>query len=71
MQLKCLSWNGDQGFIACGGDEGMLKVLKLEPQATKDSRVRGLAAPSNLSMNQTLEGHSGVVQVYSYSMELD
>ena len=41
----------------------MLKVLKLEPQVTKDARVRGLAAPSNLSMNQTLEGHSGVVQV--------
>ena len=25
----------------------------------KDARVRGLAAPSNLSMNQNLEGHSG------------
>lgn len=24
-----------------------------------DARVKGLAAPSNLSMNQTLEGHSG------------
>ena len=25
----------------------------------KDVKVKGLAAPSNLSMNQTLEGHSG------------
>lgn len=25
----------------------------------KDAKVRGLAAPSNLSMNQTLEGHTG------------
>lgn len=25
----------------------------------KDAKVKGLAAPSNLSMNQTLEGHSG------------
>lgn len=24
-----------------------------------DQKVKGLAAPSNLSMNQTLEGHSG------------
>lgn len=24
-----------------------------------DAKLRGLAAPSNLSMNQTLEGHSG------------
>ena len=25
----------------------------------KDVKAKGLAAPSNLSMNQTLEGHSG------------
>ena len=25
----------------------------------KDAKVRGLAAPSNLSMNQNLDGHSG------------
>jgi WD repeat-containing protein 35 len=45
------------GWIACGGDNGMLKVLKLESQSSKDPKARGLAAPSNLSMNQTLEGH--------------
>lgn len=30
--LKCVSWNKDQGFIACGGEDGLLKVLKLETQ---------------------------------------
>ena len=35
------------------------QVLKLETQASKNSKVRGLAAPSNLSMNQAMEGHSG------------
>jgi hypothetical protein len=35
----------------------MLKVLKLESQSNE--KTKGLAAPSNLSMNQTLEGHSG------------
>ena len=39
----------------------MLKVLKLESQVSKDSKTRGLAAPSNLSMNQTLEGHNGII----------
>ena len=29
-KLKCISWNKDQGHIACGGDDGLLKVLKLE-----------------------------------------
>uniref|UniRef100_A0A673JSL3 Uncharacterized protein n=1 Tax=Sinocyclocheilus rhinocerous TaxID=307959 RepID=A0A673JSL3_9TELE len=28
--LKCVSWNKYQGFIACGGEDGLLKVLKLE-----------------------------------------
>ncbi|XP_029586677.1 WD repeat-containing protein 35 isoform X1 [Salmo trutta] len=66
IRLKCVSWNKDQGFIACGGDEGLLKVLKLETQ-TDDAKLKGLAAPSNLSMNQTLEGHSGAVQVVTWN----
>ncbi|KAB1266970.1 WD repeat-containing protein 35, partial [Camelus dromedarius] len=32
-----------------------------------DGKLRGLAAPSNLSMNQTLEGHSGSVQVVTWN----
>ncbi|XP_062325717.1 WD repeat-containing protein 35 isoform X1 [Osmerus eperlanus] len=66
IHLKCVSWNKDQGFIACGGDEGLLKVLKLDTQ-TDDAKLKGLAAPSNLSMNQTLEGHSGAVQVVTWN----
>ncbi len=50
-----------QGYIACGGEDGLLKVLKLE--TGKDGKMKGLAAPSNLSMNQTLEGHTGHIQV--------
>lgn len=63
VKLRSLSWNKDQGWIACGGDNGMLKVLKLESQATKDPKTKGLAAPSNLSMNQTLEGHNGEKEI--------
>ncbi|XP_061599596.1 WD repeat-containing protein 35 [Cololabis saira] len=70
IHLKCVSWNKDQGFIACGGDDGLLKVLKLETQ-TDDNRLKGLAAPSNLSMNQTLEGHSGAVQVVTWNEKFE
>ncbi|XP_058282761.1 WD repeat-containing protein 35 isoform X1 [Hylobates moloch] len=66
VKLKCVSWNKEQGFIACGGEDGLLKILKLETQ-TDDAKLRGLAAPSNLSMNQTLEGHSGSVQVVTWN----
>ena len=24
--LKCLAWNGQEGWIACGSEQGMLKV---------------------------------------------
>ncbi|KAH3709667.1 hypothetical protein DPMN_069130 [Dreissena polymorpha] len=60
-KLRCVSWNKEQGYIACGGEDGLLKVLKLETQSGKDVKAKGLAAPSNLSMNQTLEGHSGTI----------
>jgi WD repeat-containing protein 35 len=59
VKLRSLAWNSEQGWIACGGENGLLKVLKLESQNSKDPKAKGLAAPSNLSMNQTLEGHQG------------
>lgn len=34
-RLKCISWNKTQGFIACGGEDGLLKVLKLETHTGK------------------------------------
>ncbi|KAH9097856.1 hypothetical protein LEN26_016945 [Aphanomyces euteiches] len=61
-QLCCASWNPEQGWIACGGQNGLLKVLKLESAPTKDGKgPRGIAAQSNLTMNQSLDGHAGSV----------
>lgn len=93
VKLRTVAWNCDQGWIACGGEDGMLKVLKLETTQTqaqqtnakngglgggndmkKESGAAGvsanagaLAASSNLSMNQTLEGHSGAVIVSKWN----
>ena len=36
-KLRCVSWNREHGYIACGGEEGLLKVLKLEMQAGETS----------------------------------
>ena len=30
IKLQTVSWNSEQGWIACGGGSGLLKVLKLE-----------------------------------------
>ncbi|XP_045487537.1 WD repeat-containing protein 35 [Pieris rapae] len=50
--VTCLSWNHSSGYIAVGGEDGMLKVLKLES-----------GGGGNLSMNLSLEGHTGRVCV--------
>uniref|UniRef100_T1JCY7 Uncharacterized protein n=1 Tax=Strigamia maritima TaxID=126957 RepID=T1JCY7_STRMM len=65
-RLYCIGWNKEYGYITCGGEGGLLKILKLE-SGRKEGNVRGLAAPSNLSMNQTLEGHAVDVQVVTWN----
>ncbi|XP_013922833.1 PREDICTED: WD repeat-containing protein 35-like [Thamnophis sirtalis] len=66
VRFRSICWSKDQGYIACGGEDGLLKVLKLETKAD-EAKLKGLAAPSNLSMNQTLEGHTGAVQVVTWN----
>jgi hypothetical protein len=57
-----------QGWIACGGEGGLLKVLRLEGTSSREAAKLAAsgaapAAASNLSLNQTLEGHNGAVLV--------
>ena len=68
-KLRCIGWHMGKGWIACGGENGLLKVLKLEAQEGKDVKAKGLAAPSNLSMNQSLEGHNGDIHVVAWNEE--
>ncbi|KAG5462710.1 MAG: WD40-repeat-containing domain protein, partial [Olpidium bornovanus] len=95
ITLHTVSWNNDQGWIACGGDEGLLKVLKLEnappdapPTAVAAENAgtvsgkgsaavlgnvaagtKGFSVPSNLSMTQTLDGHSGSVILSTWNIQ--
>ena len=47
---------------------GLLKILKLEAsQSTEESAPKGVAAPSNISTNQNLDGHSGNVIAVSWN----
>ncbi|KAA0156222.1 hypothetical protein FNF29_01012 [Cafeteria roenbergensis] len=61
VQLQSISWSSKDGYIACGGDDGLLKVLRLETKPGDKPGARGIAAPSSLSMNQPLEGHDRAV----------
>jgi hypothetical protein len=40
VKLNCISWNRDQGWIACGGESGLLKVLKLETPVGPDAKLQ-------------------------------
>jgi len=63
ISLNVVSWNAAQGWIACGGERGLLKVLKLQSAVETQERT----ATTNLSMNQTLEGHQGNVVVVTWN----
>lgn len=63
LALQVVSWNSAQGWIACGGESGLLKVLKLE----SSEGGKAAAGHSNLSMNQTLEGHQGTIMVITWN----
>lgn len=58
QKVKTVCWSTNHGFIACGAENGLLKVLKLD---NSESKYSNLNLPKNLSMNQTLEGHTGTV----------
>lgn len=70
-RINCIAWNKTQGYIAVGGDEGLLKVLKLETPSNApnniQSRGMSMAPQSNLCMNQSLEGHKEAVQVVTWN----
>lgn len=70
VSLRDASWNTQQGWIACSGEKGLLKVLKLE-MAGK-GRDKGIAGAANLAMNATLgsatEGHKeSTVQIVRWN----
>lgn len=66
LALHVVSWNSAQGWIACGGESGLLKVLKLESAGGEGGGKAG-GGQSNLSMNQTLEGHQGTIMVITWN----
>mmetsp|Transcript_10684 Transcript_10684/g.30908 ORF Transcript_10684/g.30908 Transcript_10684/m.30908 type:complete len:1031 (+) Transcript_10684:210-3302(+) len=74
LALHVLSWNEANGWIACGGERGLLKVLKLDghtqpgdQQQQQQPPPKGTPGQSNLSMNQTLEGHQGNIMVVTWN----
>jgi len=49
--LSCVAWNSDHGWIACGGEGALLKVVRLDAQKSEVPMARGIAAPSSLGLS--------------------
>lgn len=58
--VTALGWNEEQGWLACGGAGGLLKVLKVD--GGKQGQKTG-----GLSLNQTLEGHEATVSLVAWN----
>jgi len=66
--VQVVAWNSAQGWIACGGERGLLKVLKLDaPADTTQTKGATAQGQGNLSMNQTLEGHQGQMMCVTWN----
>ncbi|KAL3990454.1 hypothetical protein ACH3XW_31845 [Acanthocheilonema viteae] len=65
-KLYCVSWMKSAGYIATGGNQGLLKILKL-PATSPSNNTSPIAVSSNLSMNQNLDGHSNIVHIAEWN----
>ena len=69
IPLTCIAWDKENGYLACGGEDGLLKIVRLDsnvapPNSSNSTSNSGQTqANSNLSINQTLDGHSETVKI--------
>ncbi|EUB57703.1 WD repeat-containing protein 35 [Echinococcus granulosus] len=68
-KISTLAWSLNHGYLACGGENGLLKVLKFE--SSKFDANKGSALQNGISMNQTLEGHSGTIQLITWNEQFE
>lgn len=78
-KIYSLCWSQKNDFIACGADNGTLKILKLDNQHIRSKKDNEITTTNHLksdqskflSMNQTLDGHSNSVIHLSWNDEND
>ena len=62
VPLTCIAWDKENDYLACGGEDGLLRIVRLDSNSGPTSN-NTQAQTSNLSVNQTLEGHSETVKI--------
>ncbi|KAL4456550.1 hypothetical protein ABPG74_000657 [Tetrahymena malaccensis] len=64
-KIEAVCWNKEQGWIAAGGEKGILKVLKIEDQRQKDGSTP--TQTGQLLVNNTLEYHTNNVYLVTWN----
>lgn len=54
IKLRSIAWNQIDGWICCGGDRGVLKIIQLDDSKT---------SKGGLSINYNLEGHKHPINI--------
>ncbi|KAK0405878.1 hypothetical protein QR680_018247 [Steinernema hermaphroditum] len=70
--LQCVSYMQNKGYVAAGGMDGLLKVFKMIDHplikgSARDMKNVALPGTTNLETNQSLEGHSGIVNIVAWN----
>mmetsp|Transcript_13455 Transcript_13455/g.34500 ORF Transcript_13455/g.34500 Transcript_13455/m.34500 type:complete len:812 (+) Transcript_13455:111-2546(+) len=65
IDVNTISWNREQGWIVIGGNDGLLKVLKLDDATRRPAALGG--GGGKMQMNQNLTAHQGNVQVVTWN----
>ncbi len=62
VPITACSWNRRQGYVAAGSEASLIKVIKLEMTEGKtDSKAKNPPPTASLVMNESLEGHTGLL----------
>lgn len=65
-KLSSVEWNNSNGYIACGGEDGVIRILSISSESTKENTpiagiANGVSMNQNLNISQTLESHKNPV----------
>lgn len=57
VKIKSVGWSHEHGYIALGGDDGGIRIIKVDPIASSKSQ----SSSKSLNISQQLEGHQGMI----------
>lgn len=64
-KIDAICWNKEQGWVAVGGDKGLLKIMRLDDSKAKDTSAA--TKSSSLLEDHTLGNHTGSINCVKWN----